>query len=60
MKASLKWLKDYVDITIKPEALAKELIMSGIHVASIQKEGDDVVFEFESLNSVSAVNSRQE
>jgi len=47
MKASLKWLKEYVDITISPEDLAEALTMAGIHVASLGRVEDDYVFDFE-------------
>jgi len=47
MKASLSWLKEYVDITMRPEELAELLTMSGLHVESLEITGDDVVIEFE-------------
>ncbi len=40
MKASLKWLGEYVDITYLPEELAKKLTMAGIEVKGIQTTGD--------------------
>ena len=40
MKASLKWLKDYVDIKLDPEELAEKLTMAGLEVKAIQTMGD--------------------
>ena len=37
MLVSLKWLKDYVDVDISPEALADRLTMAGLEVDGIQK-----------------------
>ncbi|MFQ5924903.1 MAG: phenylalanine--tRNA ligase subunit beta [Dehalococcoidia bacterium] len=39
MKASLNWLRDYVDITLPPEELAQKLTMSGNEVAGIDAIG---------------------
>lgn len=36
MHASIKWLNDYVSITEAPEALADQLTMAGIPVASVE------------------------
>ncbi len=36
MKVSLKWLKDYVDISLAPKELADKLTMAGLEVKSIQ------------------------
>ncbi|MFH1790546.1 MAG: phenylalanine--tRNA ligase subunit beta [Candidatus Omnitrophota bacterium] len=47
MKASLKWIKDYVRVNANPEELARVLTMSGLHVASVGKSGSDWVLEFE-------------
>lgn len=46
MKVSLKWLKEYVDITLAPDKLAEELTMSAIEVEKIEnlkKDLDKVV-----------------
>ncbi len=54
MKVSLKWLKDYVDIKLAPEELAKMLTMAGLEVKSMQAIGgtwDNVV-----IGEVVAVN----
>lgn len=42
MLASLKWLKDYVDISEKPEILADKLTMAGIPVASVEYLGQGI------------------
>jgi len=39
MKASLNWLRDYVDIKFAPEELAERLTMSGLEVKNIQTIG---------------------
>lgn len=39
MKISLKWLKDYVDITLPPEELAERLTLAGLEVSAIQRIG---------------------
>ncbi len=39
MKAPLRWLKDYVDISLAPKELAERLTMSGIEVKGIQVIG---------------------
>lgn len=40
MKVSLKWLKDYVDITLSPEELAEKLTMAGLETGGIETIGD--------------------
>jgi len=42
MRASIKWLKDYVSITQAPEALADQLTMAGIPVASVESLGQNI------------------
>jgi len=39
MKAPLKWLREYVNITIPPDELAKKLTMSGTDVGAIETIG---------------------
>jgi len=39
MKASLKWLKDYANITLAPKELAERLTMAGMEVKGIQTVG---------------------
>ena len=46
MKVSLKWLKDYVDITVSPAELANRLTMAGNEVKAVEIIGaswDNVV-----------------
>jgi len=46
MKVSLKWLRDYVGIKLKPRDLAEKLTMAGLEVKGIQSVGrtwDNVV-----------------
>ncbi|MCL0065979.1 phenylalanine--tRNA ligase subunit beta [Dehalococcoidia bacterium] len=52
MKVSLKWLQDYVDITLSPKELAHRLTMAGIETGGIQTIGDgwDNVFVGEVVN----------
>jgi len=40
MKVSLKWLRDYIDITLQPKELADRLTMAGLEVKAIQTIGD--------------------
>lgn len=42
MRASLKWLNDYVSIVEAPEELADKLTMAGVPVASVQYLGKDI------------------
>jgi len=54
MKASLNWLRDYVDIKLAPKELAERLTMSGLEVKGTQTMGgtwDNVV-----IGEVIAVN----
>jgi len=39
MKVSLKWLKDYVDIDLLPEALAEKLTMIGLEAGDVHTIG---------------------
>ena len=47
MKYLLSFLQDYVEITESPEKLAADLSMFAHEVESIEKVGDDVVFDLE-------------
>ncbi|OGX43593.1 MAG: phenylalanine--tRNA ligase subunit beta [Omnitrophica WOR_2 bacterium RIFCSPLOWO2_02_FULL_45_28] len=47
MKITYNWLKDFVDISLKPEALAEKLTMAGLEVTALEKFEDDYVFEIE-------------
>src|SRR6266542_331226 len=39
MKVSLKWLRDYVDVTLSADDLARRLTMAGIEVESVSRPG---------------------
>ena len=41
MKVPLSWLKEYVDITMSPEALAHTMTMAGLEVEAIEYVGAD-------------------
>ncbi len=41
MKLPLRWLKDYVNITMAPEALAHRLTLAGLEVGSMERTGGD-------------------
>jgi len=41
MKVSLKWLKDYVDVSMSAEELAQKLTMVGLSAAEIKTVGGD-------------------
>ncbi len=47
MKISYSWIKEYVDIKITPEKLEEKLSMAGLSVASLEKAGDDWVYDIE-------------
>src|SRR5512142_3311873 len=40
MKIPLSWLRDYVDISLSPEALAERLTLAGLEVESIKRIGE--------------------
>jgi len=42
MKIPLEWLKEYIKIDLKPEALAERLTMSGLEVAAIEYHGKNI------------------
>ena len=54
MKASLKWLVDYVDIKLAPKELAERLTMAGLEVKAIQTTGD--TWDKIAIGEVVAVN----
>ena len=47
MRISYNWLKEYINLNIKPEKLAEILTMSGLTTESVQKTEDDHIFEIE-------------
>ena len=40
MKIPLSWLKDYVDLTLPPAALAERLTLAGMEVESITRSAN--------------------
>jgi phenylalanyl-tRNA synthetase beta chain len=54
MKVSLKWLKQYVDITLPPTEVARRLTMAGTEVKAVEPVGSDweniVVGQITALN----------
>jgi len=42
MKVSLKWLKEYVDITVPPQELADRLTLAGLAVEGIEAPGEGI------------------
>lgn len=40
MNVSIKWLKEYVDFDLSPEALAERLLMLGMEIESIKRLGE--------------------
>ena len=42
MKAPLQWLKEYIKIDMKPEALADKLTMAGMEVGAIEYHGKNI------------------
>lgn len=47
MKVSYNWLKEYVNIRLKPKELANRLTMAGLEVKSIGEKHGDSTFEIE-------------
>lgn len=47
MKLSFNSLKDYVDVNVSPEELARDLTLFGHEVEDMEKVGDDVVLNLE-------------
>ncbi len=47
MKVTYNWLKDFVEITLSPQALADKLTMAGLEVTGLDNRGGDSVFEIE-------------
>ncbi len=47
MKVTYNWLKDFVDIRIPAQRLAKMLTMAGLEVTSLEEKDGDFVFELE-------------
>ena len=47
MKISLKWLKEFVDVSASPQKLARKLRGIGLNVEAIESSGDGTVLEIE-------------
>ncbi|HQP91254.1 MAG TPA: phenylalanine--tRNA ligase subunit beta [Candidatus Omnitrophota bacterium] len=47
MKISYSWIKELVDIKISPEKLAEFLTMAGLNVDSLEKTGNDWLYDIE-------------
>lgn len=47
MKFLLSWLKDYVELSLPPEALARELTLAGLEVKTFKRVEQDWLFEAE-------------
>ncbi len=47
MKINYNWIKEFVDIRVAPEKLADKLSMAGLSVASLDKTGNDWVYDIE-------------
>lgn len=45
MKASIKWLKEYVDFSLSAKALSHLLTMAGLEVEGAEEIGDDTILE---------------
>ena len=39
-RISIKWLKEYVDFDLSPEALSERLLMLGMEIESIEQLGE--------------------
>lgn len=53
MKCSLKWLRQYVDITLPPEVLAKRITLAGTEVAHVEVIGS---WENVFVGQIAAIN----
>lgn len=47
MKLTYNWLKDFINIRLKPQDLADKLTMAGLEVKSIEPKDGDFIFEIE-------------
>lgn len=45
MRVPLEWLKEFVEIRMKPERLAFTLTMAGLEVEAVERVGEEVIFE---------------
>ncbi len=51
MKVSYSWLKDFVDIKLKPQKLADELTMAGLSVDTLERIDGDWVYDIEVVSN---------
>lgn len=51
MKISYSWIKDFMDIKLSPDKLAKELTMAGLSVDSLGRTGDDWTYDIEVVSN---------
>lgn len=45
MRIPLAWLRDYVDVTVEPERLGRDLSACGFELEALERDGDDVVLD---------------
>ncbi|MCC6347608.1 MAG: phenylalanine--tRNA ligase subunit beta [Nitrospirales bacterium] len=45
MRVPFEWLKDFLPLTVSPEAAAQKLTMAGLEVEALERTGEDVIFE---------------
>ncbi len=55
MRVSLKWLADYVDVSLSPEELAQRLTLAGLEVETIERVGGDWDDKLITVGQVAAV-----
>ena len=55
MRVSLKWLADYVDLSLSPEELAQRLTLAGLEVEAIERVGGDWDEKLITVGQVAAV-----
>ena len=48
MRLLVSWVRDFVDVTASPDAIAEKLALRGFEVASVERlDGGDGVIDFE-------------
>jgi len=47
MKITYNWLKEFIEIKLKPAQIAEKLTMAGIEVKGIEEKNNDFIFEIE-------------
>jgi phenylalanyl-tRNA synthetase beta chain len=57
MKIPVSWLRDYVDVTVAPEQLARDLTLAGLELGAIEQRDGDVILDLEiTTNRVDCMN----